>query len=225
MNDFVLQEPTIPDESIARLYLSDDEDEGTPELLFFEEQIIHDSGWKRASEKGRELLHRIKERYERIACEAFAGDRFIRRLQSFRKIHVALNRPIDPVIVRARLRQMLKDRSYHHLRWMIIDLLLLPLSLVIMIIPGPNVIGYYLLFRVFSHWRSYRSATRMQLNDVDVFVDSRAKEVSAFILKTKDLKLALTELRKKYGLRALQEHQFLPQSILRLLRLLRSENA
>src|SRR6185369_2833646 len=109
------------------------------------------------------LWNKVKERYERIACEAFAGDRFLRRLRSFRKITVSLNRPIDPVEVRAKLMKMLRDRSYHHLRWLMIDLVLLPLSLFIAVIPGPNVIGYYLLFRVFSHWMSYRSASQTRL--------------------------------------------------------------
>jgi hypothetical protein len=214
----------VSDPLVARLYLSAEEDQRTPELLFFEEEMIHDSSWKKASEKGRELWQRIKDRYERVACEAFAGDRFVRRLRSFKKITVVLNRPIDPVLVRTKLKQMIRDRSYHHLRWMIIDLLLLPLSLFIMVIPGPNLIGYYLVFRIFSHWQSYRSASQTRLDQVDVCVDDRAQEVSALLRKTKDLKTGLMELRQKYGLRALQEHQFIPQSMLRLIRLLRADH-
>jgi hypothetical protein len=208
---------------VARLYLRAEEDPLTPELLFFEEQIIHEPGWKKASEKGRELWQRLKERYERVACEAFAGDRFVRKLRSFRKITVALNRPIEPAEVRLKLKRMLRDRSYHHLRWLFIDLALLPLSAFIMIVPGPNLVGYYLLFRVFSHWKSYRSASQTDMDQVDICVDDRAQEVSAFLRKAKDLKTGLLELREKYGLRALQEHQFIPQSISRMIRLLRSE--
>jgi Mitochondrial K+-H+ exchange-related len=207
--------------SVARLYLTTDE---KPELLFFEETILQDKGWRKASEKGRQLWQRLKERYERISCEAFAGDRFLRRLRSFRKITVALNRPIEPNVVREKLTQMIRDRSYHHLRWMIIDALLLPLSLFIMFLPGPNVIGYYLLFRVYSHWKSYRSAAQAQLDHVDVCVDDRAQEVSAFLRKAKDVKSGLIGLRQKFGLRALQEHQFVPQSIGRLVHLLRSDS-
>ena len=218
------QSEVVSDPLVARLYLSAEEDQRTPELLFFEEEMIHDSSWKKASEKGRQLWQRIKERYERVACEAFAGDRFVRRLCSFKRITVVLNRPIDPALVRTKLTQMIRDRSYHHLRWMIIDLLLLPLSLFIMVIPGPNLIGYYLVFRIFSHWQSYRSASQTRLDQVDVCVDDRAQEVSALLRKTKDLKTGLMELRQKYGLRALQEHQFIPQSMVRLIRLLRADH-
>jgi len=218
------QASSVTEIDVTRLYLRAEEDPQTPELLFFEEQIIHEPGLKRASEKGRELWQRWKERYERVACEAFAGDRFVRKLRSFRKITVALNRPIEPAEVRLKLKRMLRDRSYHHLRWLFIDLALLPLSLFIMVVPGPNLIGYYLLFRVFSHWKSYRSASQTHLDQVDICVDDRAQEVSAFLKKAKDLKTGLLELREKYGLRALQEHQFVPQSMLRLIHLLRSDH-
>jgi Mitochondrial K+-H+ exchange-related len=215
------QQDFLTDHLSARLYLSTEDDAKTPELLFFDEEIIRDSNWKKASEKSRRLWQRIKSQYDRIACEAFADDRFLKRLRSFRKITVALNRPIDPAEVRARLKKMLRDRSYHHLRWLIIDSLLLPLSLLVMVLPGPNLIGYYLLFRVFSHWRSYRSASQTRFDDLDVCVDDRAQELSAFLKRTNDLKTGLLELRQKFGLRALQEHQFVPQSILRLVRMLR----
>ncbi|MCI0411481.1 mitochondrial K+-H+ exchange-related family protein [bacterium] len=215
---------SISEIRVAWLYLSAEEDPQTPDLLFFEEQIIHEPGWKKASDKGRELWQRLKQRYERVACEAFAGDRFVRRLRSFRKVTVALNRPIDPAEVRMKLKRMLRDRSYHHLRWLFIDLALLPLSLFIMVVPGPNVIGYYLLFRVFSHWKSYRSASQTDMDQVDICIDDRAQEVSAFLRKAKDLKTGLLELREKYGLRALQEHQFVPQSMQRLLHLLRTDH-
>jgi hypothetical protein len=94
---------------------------------------------------------------------------------------------------------------------LIVDILLLPLSLLAMPIPGPNLIGYYLLFRVYSHWKAYRSASRTRLDEVDVQVSQQADEVRAALRSSKDVRTALSELRSKYGLRALQEHEFIPQ--------------
>ena len=206
-----LAKPSL-EEREATLYLAAEENNSLPELLFFEEQVVQDPGWRRASQKGRRLWQKVKDRYDHFVGEAFAGDRFIRRIQSFRRITVLLNQPIEPVVVKAKLKRMLRDRSYHHLRWMIIDLLLLPLALFPMFLPGPNVIGYYLLFRFFSHWKSYRSARNANLDQVDIVVSSRMKEVSSMMAKAKNIRAGLHELRQKYGLRALQEHQFVPQS-------------
>lgn len=194
------------------LYLAPEEGKDSPELLLFNEELLKDSGWKRASEKGRQLWERIKERYEQMACEVFAGDRFVRRLRRFKRITILLNKPIEPAIVKARLKQMLRDRSYHHLRWLIVDALLLPLSIFIMPLPGPNILGYYLLFRIYSHWKAFRSASRTTLEDVDIQVSTHAHEVNAFIRKCKDVRTGLKELRKKYRLRALQEQEFISQS-------------
>jgi len=195
----------------AVLYFSPDEGAESPEFLFFPEEIIRESGWKKASRKGKQIWSKLRDAYESSAVDLFATDRFVRRLRSFKKVTVFLNKPIEPLLVKKRLRQILRDRSYHHLRWMIVDTLLLPVSLIAFPLPGPNVIGYYLLFRVFSHWKSYRSASNTPLDEVDVRVSDHAGDVNAFLRKSKDIRSALREMRQKYGLRAVQEEKFIPQ--------------
>jgi hypothetical protein len=202
----------IEDRAVSILYLAPEQDE--PELLLFDENFITEHTWKqKASEKGREFFEKAKARYEQLTCDLFAGDRFVRRLEGFRKITVLLNQPIDPAVIRNRMKVMMRDRSYHHLRWLIVDILLLPLSLLAMPIPGPNLIGYYLLFRVYSHWKAYRSASKTRLDEVDVQISQQADEVRAALRSSKDVRTALSELRTKYGLRALQEHEFIPQRL------------
>jgi Mitochondrial K+-H+ exchange-related len=202
----------LHEEGPVLFYFPAVEVEHTPELVLFEENSIKESGWKKASEKGRQLWERLRERYEVYAVELFATDRFVRRLHAFKKIKVFLNRPVDPAIVKESLTRIVRDRSYHHLRWMIVDLLILPFTIFLMPVPGPNVIGYYLLYRTYSHWKSYRSASRAKLEEVDVHVSDRAREVGSIFQKNKDIKTVLKELRQKYGLRALQEQEFLPQT-------------
>jgi hypothetical protein len=203
------KEDAFLDEDPSILYFPTGEGNSNPELLLFEEKLIaHPPKAKLSHTK---LRHRLKDIYDQYTVDFFATDKFVRKLQSFKKIRVLLTMPIEPAEVRERLRRIVRDRSYHHLRWLIIDSLLLPFAILAMPIPGPNFVGYYLLFRIFSHWKSYRSASRAKLDDVDVLVSNHAKEVSVLFGKTKDIRDALRELRSKYGLRALQEHQFIPQ--------------
>jgi len=206
------EKTTLREDQPAILYFSKEDGKDVPELLLFEEKLIRGSNWKRASERGRQLWLRVRDMYEQYTMDFFATDRFVRRLRYFKKITVLLNQPIDPAEVKRRLKRIVRDRSYHHFRWMIVDVLLLPLAVFTIPIPGPNFLGYYLLFRIFSHWKSYRSASNTHLDDVEVQVSSHAKEVSAFFQAAKDIKTGLHELRKKYGLRALQEHKFIPQN-------------
>jgi hypothetical protein len=52
---------------------------------------------------------------------------------------------------------MLRDRD-RHFRWLIIDAILMLLSAALVIVPGPNVLGYYFAFRVVGHYLSWRGA-------------------------------------------------------------------
>ena len=93
---------------------------------------------------------------------------------------------------------------------LIVDILLLPFSLLAMPIPGPKLIGYYLLFRVCSHWKAYRSASRTSLDEVDVQVSQQADEVHAAVRSSR-CSNSIKRIAKQIGLRALQEHDFIPQ--------------
>jgi hypothetical protein len=48
----------------------------------------------------------------------------------------------------------------HHLRWLLVDLALFIATGVVAIVPGPNIIAYYMLFRVIGHSRSWWGARR-----------------------------------------------------------------
>jgi hypothetical protein len=52
---------------------------------------------------------------------------------------------------------MVRDRD-RHFRWLIIDTVLMLLSAALVIVPGPNVLGYYFAFRVVGHYLSWRGA-------------------------------------------------------------------
>jgi hypothetical protein len=53
---------------------------------------------------------------------------------------------------------MVRDRD-RHFRWLLIDaVLMLVTGVVLFLVPGPNVIGYYFAFRVVGHYLSWRGA-------------------------------------------------------------------
>jgi hypothetical protein len=58
------------------------------------------------------------------------------------------------------IRRMLQRDYERHRRWLVIDSLLLLVSLLFIIIPGPNILGYYFAFRVVGHWLSMRGAAQ-----------------------------------------------------------------
>jgi hypothetical protein len=53
---------------------------------------------------------------------------------------------------------MIRDRD-RHLRWLLIDaVLMLVTGVVLFLVPGPNLIGYYFAFRVVGHYLSWKGA-------------------------------------------------------------------
>jgi hypothetical protein len=56
------------------------------------------------------------------------------------------------------IRAMLKKDADHHLKWLMIDLALLIVSAPLVVIPGPNLPGFYFTFQVVGHLLSMRGA-------------------------------------------------------------------
>jgi hypothetical protein len=52
---------------------------------------------------------------------------------------------------------MIRDRD-RHFRWLLIDAVLMILCGALVIVPGPNVLGYYFAFRVVGHFLSWKGA-------------------------------------------------------------------
>jgi hypothetical protein len=65
---------------------------------------------------------------------------------------------IDETRARRVLDRALGSARLHHGRWLIVDLLLFIASGVLFFVPGPNVVAYYLAFRVVGHFNSWRGA-------------------------------------------------------------------
>ena len=56
------------------------------------------------------------------------------------------------------IRRTLQRDYDRHRRWLVIDALLLIISGALALVPGPNVLAYYFIFRVWGHWLSMRGA-------------------------------------------------------------------
>lgn len=56
------------------------------------------------------------------------------------------------------IKRMLQRDYERHRVWLVVDSLLLIGSIALILIPGPNIIGYYFAFRVMGHWLSIRGA-------------------------------------------------------------------
>jgi len=127
--------------------------------------VIHDPRWCEpvapaevvAAVEGR----RIEALRRRGKYFDFALSDDVHLLWHLRRLTTAhLHHPSDITSERAleimRL-SMVRDRD-RHFRWLLIDAFLMICSAALVVVPGPNVIGYYFAFRVVGHYLSWRGA-------------------------------------------------------------------
>jgi hypothetical protein len=103
-------------------------------------------------------LARVRDRAVRGVAETIAEQRTLWSLRGCTA--AALMHPSDlteqtAAAVRDRL---LTHAGRYHGRWLMIDAVLLAVSGVFVIVPGPNVLAYYFAFRVVGHYLSWRGA-------------------------------------------------------------------
>jgi hypothetical protein len=69
-------------------------------------------------------------------------------------------------VVRRRFLRFLRRRVHYHTRWLIINFLLLPLTGLMMVLPGPNVFFGWNAYRVISHHLARQGGCRVLRGEV-----------------------------------------------------------
>lgn len=101
---------------------------------------------------------RFRARVLRWVAESIAEQRLLWQLRG--RASACLVHPDDLTDAQAAqlLRRSLQRDWERHRFWLAIDSLLGLASILLILLPGPNVLGYYFLFRVVGHFLSLRGA-------------------------------------------------------------------
>lgn len=103
-------------------------------------------------------FERAKRRAMRFIAESIAEQRLLwhmRRQHDAVAVHPA---DLPPEAAHGIVRRALQADFEKHRRWLAIDSVLMVLSAALILVPGPNVLGYYFAFRVVGHYFSMRGA-------------------------------------------------------------------
>jgi len=146
-------------------------EEGTPApglfrrtALWFREQLAEAERARRhgpqPGEARRSLIGRAKARTMRWMAESIAEQRLLWQLRG--KDEVLLVYPDDVTEEEARqlLKRSLQRDWERHRFWLAVDSIGAVGSALLILVPGPNFIGYYFMFRIVGHYFSLRGARR-----------------------------------------------------------------
>jgi hypothetical protein len=104
------------------------------------------------------IIGRIKARSLAWIADRIAEQRLLWHLRH--QTEVALHHPTDMAEAECLkiARTSLQRDGDRHRNWLAIDSVLMVLSAALILVPGPNVVGYYFAFRVVGHYLSWRGA-------------------------------------------------------------------
>ncbi len=103
---------------------------------------------------------RLRIRSLRRVSESVAEQRLLWRLRGQQRVRAFVPSGLDDPRAMAIIRGNLRVDSDRHRRWLALDAIGLLFSLLLVPLPGPNVVGYYFTFRVIGHFLAIRGARR-----------------------------------------------------------------
>jgi Mitochondrial K+-H+ exchange-related len=103
-------------------------------------------------------FERLKRRGFRFIAESIAEQRLLWHLRRQHAAVVVHPEDLAGDAALAIVRPALQADFEKHRRWFLIDGILVVLSALLILVPGPNVLGYYFAFRVVGHYFSMRGA-------------------------------------------------------------------
>ena len=104
------------------------------------------------------LFGRLKERALRAIAESIAEQRLLWHMRRQTAVWAVYPSDLQADDALALVRASMRSDSEKHRRWLIVDAVLLTVSGLLVVIPGPNVLAYYFAFRVVGHYLSLRGA-------------------------------------------------------------------
>lgn len=106
------------------------------------------------------FVTKVRRKVMGFVVERIAEQRLLWHMRKADEVCAVIPGDLPASEANSVVRAMLKKDADHHLRWLLIDLLLLIVSVPLVVIPGPNIPGFYFTFQVVGHFLSWRGAKR-----------------------------------------------------------------
>jgi hypothetical protein len=111
-----------------------------------------------ADARATRLSTRLKQRALHWIAERIAEQRLLWHLRSQSEVTLVHPDDMDGDEAMRVVRAALERDAIRHWRWLIVHTLLLAVSGLLVLVPGPNIVAYYFAFRMIGHLLSWRGA-------------------------------------------------------------------
>jgi Mitochondrial K+-H+ exchange-related len=119
-------------------------------------------GQHQPTEEPKGWLGRVQDRLMSWVVERIAEQRLLWNLRGQSAVVAVHPDDVEFDVVLAHIKRALQRDFERHRNWLVVDVLGLLVSAALTLVPGPNLLAYYFLFRVGGHFFSMRGARQGQ---------------------------------------------------------------
>ncbi|KAG0589799.1 hypothetical protein M758_1G046100 [Ceratodon purpureus] len=110
------------------------------------------------------IRHKVFSVGQNLLNRLPAEEQFLKKVpKDTPKVELIFPSSLNPRLVRRRLRHLAHYGTVYHRRLMYGSISLLPFTVLLGILPIPNVVFFWNIFRAHSHWSALQSSTRLKL--------------------------------------------------------------
>ena len=121
-------------------------------------QAVHAAHLDRTADAGNGRLARARDWLVRRIAESIAEQRTLWSLRSVTSASFVYPADLTESSATTIRQRLLTEAGRHHGWWLVMNLVGVAVTAILVLLPGPNLIGYYFAFRVVGHFLSWRGA-------------------------------------------------------------------
>jgi hypothetical protein len=125
-------------------------------------EAAYESAMRAMEGAERGLLLWIKKLIGYLSSKIDADEALMKALHKADIVEVLYPAMCKEKWVRRLFRRFIRRQTRHHRRWLIVNLLLLPVTGAMMIVPGPNVFFGWNAYRFISHYLAHEGGKRVR---------------------------------------------------------------
>lgn len=106
------------------------------------------------------FLRLIKSGYKKATAERTRNEKLLKEMKELSQMTVYYQANLSEENAHDIYDDLIRSQIKKHKRWLIVDGALLPLSAILSLIPGPNLLMAYLAWRTLAHYKTKKGGER-----------------------------------------------------------------
>ena len=113
------------------------------------------------------LFNLLKSGYITVTAKRNRNEKLLKEMTAISRINVYYPANLSEENTRNIYQDIIQSQIKQHKRWLIVDGVLLPISVIFSLVPGPNVLMVYLAWRTLAHYKTKKGG-ESAISDLEI---------------------------------------------------------